>query len=72
MVPQSLNDLNLPLNPFNILATMAVVNHEHDYNYSPQSPEPSVPSPISTLLNIISTFDSWEASSTTSDYNTFY
>ena len=27
IVPPSLNDLNLPPNPFNILATMAVVNH---------------------------------------------
>ena len=27
IVPLSLNDLNLPPNPFNILATMAVVNH---------------------------------------------
>ena len=37
MVPPSLNDLNLPPNPFNILATMAVVPTEnaHDDNYSP-------------------------------------
>ena len=32
IVPPSLNDLNLPPNPFNILATMAVVNHTHDGN----------------------------------------
>ena len=47
----SLNDLNLPPNPFNKLATMAVVNHTEDANnnnYSPQSPEPSQLSPIST------------------------
>ena len=51
IVPLSLNDLNLPTNPFSILATMAVVNHTQDgnnNNYSPQSPEPPEPSPIST------------------------
>ena len=43
ILPPSLNDLNLPPTPFNILATMAVVNHTedgNDDNYSPQSPEP--------------------------------
>ena len=34
IIPPSLNNLNLPPNPFNILATMAVVNQEHDDNYS--------------------------------------
>ena len=48
IIPLSLNDLNLPPNPFNILATMALVNHEHDNYYSPRSSEPSEPSPIST------------------------
>ena len=48
IVPPSLNDLNLPPNPFNILATMAVVTPTHDDNYSPQSPEPSELSSIST------------------------
>ena len=53
IVPPSLNDLNLPPNPFNILATMAVKDHTEDDNndgYSPQSPDPSDPSPISTAL----------------------
>ena len=39
IVPPSLNDLNLLPNPFNILATMAVVNQTEDGNednYSPQ------------------------------------
>ena len=43
IVPPSLIDLNLPPNPFNILATMALVHpiqSTHDDNYSPQSPEP--------------------------------
>ena len=47
IVPPSLNDLNLPPNLFNILATMAVVNQSEDSNtenYNPQSPEPSIPS----------------------------
>ena len=52
IVPPSLNDLNLPPNPFNILATMAIANNNdeatHDDNYSPQSPEPSDLSSIST------------------------
>ena len=70
IVPPSLNDLNLPPNPFNILATMAVVNHTEDAkdeNYSPQSPEPSQPSPKSTPPLNVSTFDSWETSHTTTD-----
>ena len=43
IVPPSLNDLNLPPNPFNIFATMAIANNTgdaNDDNYSPQSPEP--------------------------------
>ena len=51
IIPPSLNDLNLLLNPFNILATMGVVNTAedgYDDNYSPQSPELSEPLPIST------------------------
>ena len=42
IVPPSMNDLNLPPNPFNILATMAMANNTEDANndnYSPQSPE---------------------------------
>ena len=42
-VPPSLNDLNLPPNPFIVLATMAVVRAnptQHDDNNCPQSPEP--------------------------------
>ena len=58
IVPPSLNDLNLPPNLFNILATMAVVNQQRGVNYSPQSPEPSEPSPISTPPMNASTFDS--------------
>ena len=51
IVPPSLNDLNLPPNPLNILATMAVVTHTQDDNnddYRPQSPEPYELSPILT------------------------
>ena len=49
--PPRLNDLNVPPNPFNILAAMAVVNPaegSYDKKYSPQPPEPLEPSPIST------------------------
>ena len=49
IVPPSLNDLNLPPNPVNVLATMAV--SQQDQEDSPQSPEPSDPSPISTPPN---------------------
>ena len=35
IVPPSPNDLNPPPSPFNNFATMAVVNHGHDNNYSP-------------------------------------
>ena len=52
IVPPSLNNLNLPPNPFNMLATMAVIRA--DDAYSPQSPEPSIPSSISTPpMNVI-------------------
>ena len=40
IVPPSLNELNLPSNPFNVLATMAVIQAEDDY--SPQLLEPSI------------------------------
>ena len=75
IIPPSLDDLNLPLNPFSILATMAVVHptqSTHDDNYSPQSPEPSELSSISTPPMNVSTFNSWETSYTTTDNNTFY
>ena len=74
IVPPSLNDLNLPPNPFNILNTMAVVAQTQDDNeqYSPESPEPSLPSPISTPPMNVSAYNSWETPHTTTDDNTFY
>ena len=74
IVPPSLNDLNLPPNPFNILNTMAVVTQTQDDNeqYSPESPEPSLPSPISTPPMNVSAYTSWETPHTTTDDNTFY
>ena len=74
IVPPSLNDLNRPPNSCNILNTMAVVTQTQDDNdeYSPQSPEPSDPSPISTPPMNVSTFNSWETPHTTTDDNTFY
>ena len=47
IVPLSLNDLNLPLDPFNVLATRAVIRA--DEADSPQSPEPSIPSQFQRL-----------------------
>ena len=75
IIPPSLNDLNLPPNPFNILATMAVANNTtepNDDNYSPQSPEPSELSPISTPPMNVSAFNSCETSYTTTNDDTFY
>ena len=74
IVPPSLNDLNLPPNPFNILNTMAIITQTQDNNeqYSPESPEPSLPSPISTRPMNFSAYNSWETPHTTTDDNTFY
>ena len=75
IVPPNLNDLNLPPNPFNTLATMAVVHptqNTHDDNYSPQSPEPSELSSITTPPMNVSAFNNWETSYTTTDNDTFY
>ena len=70
IIPPSLNDLNLPHSSFNVLATMAVFRaNEH---YSPQSPEPSIPSPISKPPMNESIIEGWEAPHTTTDDNTFY
>ena len=70
IVPPSLNDLNLPVNPFNVLASMEVT--QQDQQDSPQSPEPSDLSPISTPPMNISTISGWETPHTTTDENTFY
>ena len=75
IVPPSQNDMNLPPNPFNILAKMTIANNNegtNDDNYSPQSPEPSAPSPISTLPMNVSAFNSWETSHTTKNDDTFH
>ena len=73
IAPPSLNDLNLPPNPFNILATMAIANNKgEDDNFSPQSPEPSDPSSISTPPMNVSAFNSFETSYTTTGNDTFY
>ena len=74
-IPLSLNDLNLPPNPFNILATMTIANNTDDANdniYSPQSPEPSELSLISTPPMNVSTINSWETSYTTTNDDTIY
>ena len=70
IVPPSLNDLNLPPNPFNVLATMAVIRA--DDAYSPQSTEPSIPSPISTPPMKVSTIKGWDTTYKATDDATFY
>ena len=74
IVPPSLNDLNLPPNPINILNTMAIATQTQDNNeqYSPESPAPSLPSPISTPPMNVSAYNSWETPHTTTNDNTFY
>ena len=74
IVPPRLNDLNLPPNFFNILATVAIANTEdaNDNNYSPESPDPSLPSTISTPPMNVSAYNSWETSYTSTDDNTFH
>ena len=67
--------LDLPPNLFNILATGAIANNTgdaNDDNYSPQSPEPSKPTTISTPPMNVSDFNSWKTSYTTTDNATFY
>ena len=53
---------------------MAIVSNTGDDNdgYSPQSPEPSLPSPISTPPMNISTISGLETPHTTTDDDTFY
>ena len=70
IVPTSLNDINLSPNLFNVLATMALIRA--DEAYSPQSPEPSIPSPISTPSMNVSTIEGWETTHTTTDDAAFY
>ena len=75
VIPTNLNDLNLPPNPFNLLATMAVANpteEGRDETYSPHSPEPLEPSPTSTPPMTLSTIEGWEKPHTMTDDNTFY
>ena len=69
IVPPSLNDLNLPPNPFNVLATLAVIQQDQEDISKP--PDPSDPSPISTPPMNLSTIDDWETTHTTTDDNTF-
>ena len=70
IVPPSLNDLNLPPNPCNVLATMAVIRGNDEY--SPQSPEPSIPSLIPTPPRNVSIIEGWDTTHTTTDDATFY
>ena len=75
IVPPSLNDLTLPANPFDILATMEVVHQTavtHGEKCSPQSPEPSDSSPISTPPMNLSKIRGWETPHTTIDDNIFF
>ena len=64
-MPPSLIDLN-----FNVLATIAMIRQREEY--SPQSPEPSHTSLISTPPMNLSTIEDWETPHTTIIHNTFY
>ena len=69
-MPPTLNDLNLLPNSLNVLATMAVIRVDDEY--SPQSLEPSIPSPISTPPMNVSTIESCDTTYPTTDDNTFF
>ena len=62
IVPPSLNDLNIPPNLFNVLATMAVIHHDREQ--SRQSQEPSDLFPISTTPMNVSTIDDGDTTHT--------
>ena len=73
-IPPRLKDLNMPLNPFNILETRAVVIYTedgNDENYSP-SHQSHLTHPFSLPPMNVSTFNSWETLHTTTDDSTFY
>ena len=70
IAPPSLNDLNLTPNQFNVLATLAVIRSDDEY--SPQSPEASISSPISTPPMNLGATEGWATMHTTTDDNTFY
>ena len=70
IVLPSLKDLNLPPDPFKVWATMAAI--QPDKEYSPQSPETSNQSPISTPPMNLDTLEGWETPHTTTDENTFF
>ena len=65
IVPPSLNYLNLLPNPFNVLATMAVIRA--DEGYSPQSTEPSIPSSFSTPSLNVTTIEGWQTTQRATD-----
>ena len=66
----SLDDLNFPANPFNVLATLAVI--QPDEENRPQSLELSHSSPISMPPRNLSNIEGWEAQEPTTYDNTFY
>ena len=69
ILPPSLIDLILPHNSFNVLDTMAMIQPNEEY--SPQSPEPSDPSQISTPSMNLTSIEGWESPHTTTDDYTF-
>ena len=70
IVPHSLIGLHLPPNPFYALATMTVI--QPDDEFSPQSPEPSNASPISTPPMTMSTIEGWETPQPTTDEKNYF
>ena len=70
IVPPSVSELNLPPNPFNVLATMGAIRADEECSL--QSPKPSIASPISTSPMNVNTIEGWEITHTTTDDATFY
>ena len=69
IIPPNFTDLNLPPNPFKVLAAVAVI--QPDEEYSPQTPESSSPSSISTPPLNLTTIEGWETPHTNTYENTF-
>ena len=70
IVPPSLTDHNLPPSPLSVFATMAVIRTDEEYG--PESPGPSIASPIPRPPMDVSTTEGWKTTHTSTEDATFY
>ena len=66
-VTASFNGLNVPLNPINVMATMAMIRIDQEYCH-----QSSTPSPISTTSMNVSTIEGWETTQGKTEDANFY